>query len=61
MANRVLGMIKRSFSAQDKVVTLQLYKTLVRPHLAYSIPAWMLHYHKDTDLIEVKVKVSIFL
>ena len=35
-ANKVLGMIKRSFSIRDKDVILQLYKSLVRPHLEYS-------------------------
>ena len=38
-ANKVLGMIKRSFSVRDKEVILQLYKSLVRPHLEYSIQA----------------------
>ena len=39
-ANKVLGMIRRSFSVRDKNVILQLYKSLVRPHLEYSIQAW---------------------
>ena len=37
-ANRALGMIRRSFSVRDKNV-LQLYRSLVRPHLEYSIQA----------------------
>jgi len=32
-ANKVLGMIKRTFSIRDKTVILQLCKSLVRPHL----------------------------
>jgi len=32
-ANRVLGMIKRTFTVRDKGIVLQLYKSLVRPHL----------------------------
>jgi hypothetical protein len=32
-ANRVLGMIRRSFSYSSKDTALHLYKTLVRPHL----------------------------
>ena len=51
-ANRVLGMIRRSFSIRDKNVNLQLYKSLVRPHLEYSIQAWRPHFQKDTDLLE---------
>ena len=45
-------MIKRSFSVRDKEVILQLYKSLVRPHLEYSIQAWRPHFQKDIDLIE---------
>jgi hypothetical protein len=51
-ANRVLGMIKRSFSVRDKDVILQLYKSLVRPHLEYSVQAWRPHLKKDIDLLE---------
>ena len=40
--NRVLGMIKRTFSVRDESIILQLYKSLVRPHLEYrpSVQAW---------------------
>jgi len=51
-ANRVLGMIKRTFSVRDKDIILQLYKSLVRPHLEYSVQAWRPHFQKDIDLIE---------
>jgi ribonuclease P/MRP protein subunit RPP40 len=51
-ANRVLGMIKRTFSVTDKDIILQLYKSLVRPHLEYSVQAWRPHFQKDIDLIE---------
>jgi len=44
-------MIKRKFSIRDKEVILQLYKSLVRPHLEYSIQAWRPHYQKDIDLM----------
>jgi len=40
-------MIKRTFSIRDKEVVLQLYKSLVKPHLEYSIQAWRPHYQKD--------------
>ena len=51
-ANRVLGMIRRSFSVRDENIILQLYKSLVRPHLEYSIQAWRPHFQKDIDLLE---------
>ena len=51
-ANRILGMIKRTFCYLDKTVVLQLYKSLVRPHLEYGIQAWRPHLQKDIDLIE---------
>jgi hypothetical protein len=51
-ANRVLGMIKRTFTYLNKENMLLLYKSLVRPHLEYSVQAWRPHYRKDIDLIE---------
>ena len=51
-ANRVLGMIERTFSVRDKDIILQLYKSLVRPHLEYSVQAWRPHFQKEIDLIE---------
>jgi len=43
-ANKVIVKIKRSFSIRDKEIILQLYKSLVRSHLEYSIQAWRPHY-----------------
>ncbi|MGE5822000.1 MAG: RNA-directed DNA polymerase [Nitrososphaerota archaeon] len=51
-ANKVLGMIKRTISVRDREVILQLYKSLVRPHLEYSIQAWRPHFQRDIGLIE---------
>ena len=51
-ANRILGMIKRTFISRDKNVVLKLYKSLVRPHLEYCISVWSPHYRKDIDLLE---------
>jgi len=48
MANKVLGMIKRSFSIRDKEIILQLHKS----HLEYSIQAWRPHYQNEIDLLE---------
>ena len=39
-ANRVLGMIRRTFTCIDEQTIIQLYKSLVRPHLEYCVQAW---------------------
>ena len=40
IANRNLGLIFRSFTYIDKVMFLNLYKSLVRPHLEYATSVW---------------------
>ena len=50
-ANRKLGMIKRTISHKSTDILLQLYKSLVRPHLEYCTAAWCPHY-KDKKLLE---------
>jgi len=50
--NRVLGMIKRTFTVRDKSIVLQLCKSLVRLHLKYSVQAWRPHFRKDIELLE---------
>jgi hypothetical protein len=51
-ANRIIGLIKRTFTSRDEKVLLPLYKSLVRPHLEYCVQAWCPHLKKDIDLIE---------
>ena len=51
-ANKVIGMIGRSFVCKDRQIILQLYKSLVRPHFEYCVHAWRPHLHKNIDLIE---------
>jgi ribonuclease P/MRP protein subunit RPP40 len=51
-ANRILGMIKRSFCYLSKDVVLKLYKSLVRPHLQYCVQAWRPYFRKDIELME---------
>ena len=51
-ANKVLGMIKRTFDVRDKNVVINLYKSLVRPHLEYCMSAWRPYLVKDIDLLE---------
>ena len=45
-------MIKRSFSYLSQDITIQLYKSLVRPHLEYCVQVWRPHLRKDIDNIE---------
>ena len=45
--NKVLGMIRRTFECRSKGVILNLYKSLVRPHLEYCVQAWRPHYKKE--------------
>ena len=51
-ANCVLGMISRTISSRSEDILVNLYKSLVRPHLEYCIQAWRPHYQKDIDLLE---------
>ena len=51
-ANRNLGIIKRTFSYLDRTVFLNLYKTIVRPHLEYASTVWSVLYKKDCIFIE---------
>ncbi|MCU7801386.1 MAG: reverse transcriptase family protein, partial [gamma proteobacterium symbiont of Lucinoma myriamae] len=52
VANRNLGIIKRTFSYIDKDIFLNLYKSLVRPHLEYGSCVWTVMYKKDCIAIE---------
>ena len=51
-ANKILGMIRRTFSYMDKDMFLQLYKVYVRPHLEYCQQACSPYMAKDINLIE---------
>ena len=56
-ANRMLGLIKRTFVVKTPEVMLNLYKTLVRPHLEYCISAWSPYYQKDKKLRESAAQI----
>ena len=51
-ANRVIGMIRRSFSYLSQDITNQFNKSLVRPHLEYCVQVWRPYLRKDIDNIE---------
>ena len=51
-ANKVLGMIKRTFTFMDKTMLVQLYKVFVRPHLEYCQQACSPYLIKDQQKLE---------
>ena len=52
IAKRNLGLIFRSFTYIDKAMFLNLYKSLVRPHLEYATLVWSPMYKKDSITLE---------
>ena len=51
-ANRVLGAIKHTFLALDRTAFINLYKSLVRPHLEYASAVWNPKLKRDKDALE---------
>ena len=51
-ANKVLGLISRTFDHKSKEVILPLYKSLVRPHLEYAVQFWNPHHRRDIEKLE---------
>jgi len=51
-ANKMLGIIKRTIKHRNITVMVQLYKSLVRPHLEYCSPVWSPYYSKDKVMLE---------
>ena len=52
LANKMTGIIKRNFKFMGDQVFLNLYKTLVRPHLEYSCVVWDPITLRDQRLVE---------
>ena len=52
LANRNLGLIFSSFTYIDVAMFLNLYKSLVRPHLEYATSVWSPMYKKDSIKLE---------
>jgi hypothetical protein len=50
--NQILGLINRTIVCKQKKVILNLYKSLVRPHIEYCIQAWRPHLVKDIEVLE---------
>ena len=51
-ANRNVGLIFRTFTYMDTGMFLNLYKSIVRPHLEYATTVWSPIYKKDKITIE---------
>ena len=51
-ANKITGLIKRSFSFLDKPTFLTLYKSLIRSHVDYGTSIWFPVLKKDMRIIE---------
>ena len=52
IVNRNLGIIFRTFTFVDEEIFLNLYKSIVRPHVEYATPVWSPLYKKDKIIIE---------
>ena len=51
-ANQMLGLISRTIKYKSLTVLVNLYKSLVTPHLDYCSMVWSPHYNKDKFLLE---------
>jgi len=51
-ANRVLGMLTKTFVSRDKNLWKKLYVSLVRPHLEYASQVWNPRWQKDKNILE---------
>ena len=51
-ANKILGLIRRTFQYLDKEMLVNLYKSLIRPHLEYGSNVWSVIWKKEAIAIE---------
>ena len=52
VANRNLGLIFRTFTYIDKDIFLNLFKSIVRPHIEYASSVWSPVFKKDMIALE---------
>ena len=45
-------MIRRTFTCKDEQTIIQLYKSLIRPHLEYCVQAWHPYLTQDIEMLE---------
>ena len=46
-------MIRRTFTCKDEQTIIQLYKSLVRPHLEYCVQAWRPYLTQNIEILEM--------
>ena len=51
-ANTIMGIIRRTFAHMDKNTFMQLYRSMVRPHLEVSKSVWIPHQKQDIETLE---------
>ena len=51
-ANKIVGLIKRTFAYIDVDMGRSLYVSLVRPHLEYAVQSWSPYFKKDIEELE---------
>ena len=51
-ANRVLGILRKTFISRDSQLWKNLYTSLVRPHLEHAVPVWNPYLEGDISTIE---------
>ena len=51
-ANRILGIVRKTFDCLDRQIFANLYKGLVRPHLEYAAPVWSPHLMVQKEALE---------
>ena len=51
-ANRILGLILKSFHYRTKQSLIPLYKSLVRPKMEFGVAAWSPYYERDIERLE---------
>jgi len=51
-ANRMLGILKQNIVNKSPWIMVNLYKTLIRPHVEYCVSAWSPYYAKDKNTLE---------
>ncbi len=51
-ANKIVGIIRRTFVYLDPTIFKALYTALVRPHLEYANQIWCPHLIKDIEALE---------
>lgn len=53
-AMKIVGVVNHTIKFKNKQIPLSLYKSLMRPLLEYSTPAWSSHYVKDNFCSRVR-------